>query len=74
MLVDTISIDLNAPTMPAAWIKSYRILKGKKGRVFAKTTKAPTDWVAEGTRSMLVKAAYRCLGLKVSEESKFIGN
>jgi hypothetical protein len=73
---DTVSIDLNAPMMPIAWIKNYQIPKGKQGRVFATTMGASTDLVAEGTRRMLVNAAYWCLGLKVPEKSKvdLIGN
>ena len=72
----TVSIDLNAPMMPIAWIKNYQIPKGKQGRVFATTMGASTDLVAEGTRRMLVNAAYWCLGLKVPEKSKvdLIGN
>ena len=62
--------------MPIAWIKNYQIPKGKEGRVFATTMGASTDLVAEGTRRMLVNAAYWCLGLKVPEKSKvdLIGN
>lgn len=73
---DTVSIDLNAPMMPIAWIKNYQIPKGKQGRVFATTMGASTDLVAEGTRRMLVNAAYWCLGLKVPEKSNvdLIGN
>ena len=73
---DTLSIDLNAPMMPIAWIKNYQIPKGKVGRVFATTLGASTDLIAEGTRRMLVNAAYWCLGLKVPEKSKvdLIGN
>ena len=66
-LVDTISIDLNAPMMLSTWIKNYHIPEGKKGRVFATTMGASTDLVAEGTRCMLVNAAYWCLGFKVPE-------
>mgnify|MGYP003685517441 FL=1 len=73
---DTVSIDLNGPMMPIAWIKNYQIPKGKQGRVFATTMGASTDLVAEGTRRMLVNAAYWCLRLKVPEKSKvdLIGN
>ena len=75
-LGDTVSIDLNGPMMPIAWIKNYQIPKGKQGRVFATTMGASTDLVAEGTRRMLVNAAYWCLRLKVPEKSKvdLIGN
>ncbi len=73
---DTISTDLNAPMMPIAWIKSYRIPGGKTGKVFTTTMGASTDLVAEGTRRMLVNAAYWCLGIKVPAESNvdLIGN
>jgi hypothetical protein len=73
---DTITIDLNAPMMPVAWIKSYRIPGGRTGKVFATTMGASTDLVAEGTRRMLVNAAYWCLGIKVPEDANvaLIGN
>lgn len=75
-LGDIISIDLNSPMMPIAWIKNYNIPEGKEGRVFATTMGASIDLVAEGTRRMLVNAAYWCLGLKVPEKSKvdLVGN
>lgn len=58
----------NDPMMPVAWTKTYG---DKHGRVFTTTMGAATDLVTEGTRRMLVNAAYWCLGLedKISEKS-----
>tara|TARA_S200000501_G_scaffold356669_1_gene379601 strand:- start:667 stop:921 length:255 start_codon:yes stop_codon:yes gene_type:complete len=67
-LVDTISIDPNAPMITSTWIKSYHIPEGKKGRVFATTMGVSTDLVAEGTRRKLVNAACWRLGIKVPEK------
>ncbi|MBI1901311.1 MAG: ThuA domain-containing protein [Planctomycetia bacterium] len=54
----------NDPMMPVAWTKTYQVPGGKKGRVFATTMGAATDLAPEGTRRMLVNAAYWCVGLE----------
>ncbi len=54
----------NEPMMPVAWVKTYEISKGAKGRVFTTTMGAATDLVAEGTRRMLVNACYWALGME----------
>jgi len=61
----------NMPMMPVAWVKSYTGESGKTARVFNTTMGAATDLVAEGTRRMLVNAAYWCVGLegKIPEKS-----
>jgi hypothetical protein len=56
--------DPNQPMLPVAWIKSYQIPGGKKGRVFATTMGAAVDLMSEGTRRMLVNAVYWCIGLE----------
>jgi len=48
----------NDPMMPIAWTRSY-----KGGRVFTTTMGAATDLESEGTRRMLVNAAYWAAGL-----------
>ncbi len=55
----------NDPMMPVAWTKSYQVPGGKKGRSFATTTGAAVDMKWEGTRRLLVNAAYWCVGLDV---------
>ncbi len=40
----------NDPMMPIAWIKSYQIPGGQKGKVFATTMGASTDLLAEGDK------------------------
>lgn len=54
----------NDPMMPVAWTKSYKSASGKEARVFCTTMGAATDLNAEGTRRMLVNAAYWALGLE----------
>jgi type 1 glutamine amidotransferase len=61
----------NDPMMPVAWVKSYTGKSGKEARVFNTTMGAATDLEAEGTRRMLVNAAYWALGMddKIAEKS-----
>jgi len=54
----------NDPMMPVAWVKTYAVEGGPKGRVFTTTMGAATDMVAEGSRRMLVNAAYWATGLE----------
>ena len=62
----------NEPMMPVAWVKSYSVEGGPKGRSFTTTMGAATDMTAEGTRRMLVNACYWAAGLeaKIPEKSK----
>ena len=55
----------NEPMMPIAWTRTYRIPEGEKGRAFTTTMGASTELVAEGTRRLLVHAAYDLVGLDV---------
>lgn len=61
----------NDPMMPVAWTKTYKTEDGKTGRVFTTTMGAATDMEAEGTRRLLVNAAYWAVGLddKIPEKS-----
>lgn len=54
----------NDPMMPVAWVKSYKSASGKTGRVFTTTMGASQDLASEGTRRMLVNAAYWTVGLE----------
>ncbi len=54
----------NNPMMPVAWTKSYTGTAGKASRVFCTTMGASQDFLAEGTRRLVVNAAYWCLGLE----------
>jgi type 1 glutamine amidotransferase len=54
----------NDPMMPVAWVKTYRSDAGKSGRVFTTTMGAATDLESEGTRRMLVNAAYWTVGME----------
>jgi hypothetical protein len=53
----------NHPMMPIAWVKTYTGKQGKTARVFATTMGAATDLETEGTRRLLVNAAYWAVGL-----------
>jgi hypothetical protein len=62
-------INRNDPMMPVAWIKSYQIPGGQKGKVFATTIGAATDLLTEGTRRILVNSIFWCLDLSVPEKA-----
>lgn len=54
----------NSPMMPIAWTRTYTGPSGKPARVFTSTIGASTDLVYEGTRRLLVNAAYWALGME----------
>ncbi|MBU6275981.1 MAG: ThuA domain-containing protein [Planctomycetes bacterium] len=54
----------NDPLMPIAWVKTYSIDGGTRGRVFTTTLGAATDMVAAGSRRLLVNACYWAAGLE----------
>ncbi len=54
----------NDPMMPVAWVKTFTGRSGKAARVFTTTMGAATDLEAEGTRRLLVNAAYWAVGLE----------
>ena len=62
-------INRNDPMMPVAWIKSYQIPGGQKGKVFTTTMGAATDLLTEGTRRMIVNSVFWCLDLAVPERA-----
>jgi hypothetical protein len=54
----------NNPMMPIAWTKSYTGSAGKTSKIFTTTMGASQDLLADGTRRMIVNAAYWCLGME----------
>jgi hypothetical protein len=54
----------NDPMMPIAWTKTFTGAAGKPARVFTTTMGASQDLLADGTRRMIVNAAYWCLGME----------
>jgi type 1 glutamine amidotransferase len=54
----------NNPMMPVAWTKSYTGTAGRSARIFTTTMGASQDLLTEGTRRMIVNAAYWCLGME----------
>ena len=60
-------IDQNDPMMPIAWIKSYQIPEGKQGKAFTSTIGSSTDLLEQGTRRLIVNAAYWLLDFEVPQ-------
>jgi hypothetical protein len=58
----------NNPMMPVAWVRTYKGVSGKEGRVFASTMggamSGARDWDSEGFRRLFVNGAYWCVGLE----------
>jgi Trehalose utilisation len=54
----------NKPMMPVAWTKTYTGAAGKTSKIFTTTMGASQDLLADGTRRMVVNAAYWCLGME----------
>lgn len=54
----------NDPMMPIVWTRKYQIDGGKAGESLTSTIGAATDLTAEGTRRLLVNAAYWSAGLE----------
>ncbi len=54
----------NNPMMPVAWTRTYTGKQGKAARVFTTTMGASVDLLHEGTRRMLVNAAYWALKME----------
>jgi hypothetical protein len=50
--------------MPVAWTRTLKSEGGKATRVFTTTMGASEDLVSEGTRRLLVNAAYWTLGME----------
>jgi type 1 glutamine amidotransferase len=61
----------NDPMMPVAWVRSYSIDGGPRGRVFTTTMGAASDLAAAGTRRLVVNGCYWAAGLeeKIPAES-----
>jgi type 1 glutamine amidotransferase len=61
----------NDPMMPVAWTKSYKGESGNTSRVFTTTMGCGEDFLYEGTRRMLVNAAYWALAMeeKIADKS-----
>ena len=66
---EEVEVDMNNPMMPVAWTKTYELPEGKSGKTFATTLGSSTDMLAEGTRRMMVNAAFWCLELDVPQKA-----
>ncbi len=58
------NISKNDPMMPVAWVKTYSVEGGTRGKVFTTTMGASTDLVSEGVRRMIINACYWAVGLE----------
>ena len=58
-------IKVNDPMMPIAWIKTYQIPGGNKGKVFTTTLGASVDLLSEGVRRLLVNGTYWSLDMEI---------
>jgi len=63
------SNDKNSPMQALAWTKSYQLPGGRKGRAFCTTLGSSNDFLAEGTRRLVVNAMFWCLGMDVPSQS-----
>lgn len=64
-----IKVNRNDPMMPIAWIKSYQIPGGQRGKAFTSTIGAATDLLTEGTRRLIVNSVFWCLNLNVPDKA-----
>jgi len=62
-------VTVNDPMMPIAWIKSYQVPGGKKGKAFTSTIGAANDMLIEGTRRLLVNGVFWAMDLEVPEKA-----
>ncbi|MFT4548122.1 MAG: hypothetical protein ACI8XO_000016 [Verrucomicrobiales bacterium] len=60
---------VNDPPMPVAWTREHKWDSGKTSKIFTTTLGAATDLAYEGTRRMVVNAAYWGLGMDVPEKA-----
>lgn len=66
---EKMQINKNNPMMPIAWIKSYQLQSGKKGKVFCSTIGASTDLLFTGTRRLLVNGVFWCLEMRIPQKA-----
>ncbi|MCG2462626.1 hypothetical protein K8352_17825 [Flavobacteriaceae bacterium F89] len=66
---DKEGVNVNDPMMPIAWIKSYQIPRGEKGKAFASTVGAANDLLIEGTRRLLVNGVFWAMDKTVPEKA-----
>ena len=55
--------------MPVAWIRSYCLPEGKRGRAFTTTMGSSTDLGSPGLRRLVINAVYWGLGMEAAIEA-----
>jgi hypothetical protein len=63
-MAPTVAPQLDKPTMPVAWIRTYTGEQGKTSRVFCTTMGASVDLESEDLRRLLVNGCYWCMGME----------
>ena len=67
----------NKPPSPAIWVRTYKSISGKEGRVFCSTQGASEDIVSEGVRRCIINGVFWCMGLekniKADMDVAFVG-
>jgi hypothetical protein len=65
------------PPSPAIWVRTYKSVSGKEGRVFASTQGASEDIVSEGVRRVIINGVFWCMGMekdiKADMDVAFVG-
>lgn len=62
-------LKVNNIYMPIAWIKTYQLPNGEKGRAFTSTIGAATDLLNEGVRRLLINGVFWVIKEKVPEKA-----
>jgi type 1 glutamine amidotransferase len=66
----TAPVNLEKSVMPVAWTRTYSIMPGKQGRVFATTMGAAVDLKSEDLRRLIVNAAFWAMGMEAQIPAK----
>jgi type 1 glutamine amidotransferase len=66
----TAPVNLEKSIMPVAWTRTYSIVPGKQGRVFATTMGAAVDLKSEDLRRLMVNAVFWAIGMEAKTPAK----
>ncbi len=66
----TAPVNLEKSVMPVAWTRTYSIVPGKQGRVFATTMGAAVDLKSEDLRRLMVNAVFWAMGMEAKTPAK----
>jgi len=60
---------VNDTLMPIAWVKSYQVPNGERGRSFASTVGSSSDLLIEGTRRLLVNGILWAMDMNIPDKT-----